>query len=474
MSNKHKSNVFGLILAGGSGSRLWPLSREMFPKQLLRLCHDSTYTLFQKTINNFHKLDSLENIVVVTNVKHERDIKSQYQEISDNIMPEIVIEPLSKNTAPALMVSIEHIKKRYHISTEEMILIATPSDNNIQDSKAYIKLLYQAIELAENGLIVALGINPTAPDTSFGYVKANKNPGYCDAYFNVLEFIEKPPRPKAEQFIREGNYFWNSGIYIFKASILLQEIKKLVPDLYDAFQNLKPISENLTYETYKDLPDISIDYAVMEKTDKLVLLPAEIGWSDLGNWNTVYKNAQKDSQGNFTCGNVIAENCENCLIYGSENLVVGLGLENLFIVSTEDATLVCHPDHTQEVKQIYQQLIQKKDKTYHVHKTQIRPWGYFTLLKEEKDYQIRNIVMKAGCQSSLHMHRTIDKHWTVIKGKAKVILDKKEFTLKAGESLDIKSNIKHQLVNSGDDDLNLIEIYTGDNIQEDDIIRFEE
>ena len=389
--------VFGLILAGGSGSRLWPLSREMFPKQLLKLYENVDETLFQQAVKLLNRLIPAENLLVITNNKYETDLSLQYKDIYSKTRhkadPNILIEPVARNTAPAIAVSLCYILKNYNVIDHEAIIIATPADHYISDKEKFIHILEKAIEIARKDYIVTIGIKPEVAETGYGYIKTGGNL-INETVFAADRFIEKPDAIKAREYMDAGNYYWNSGLYVFKASILLEELKKHSPDIYKQLDNLTCQDMKFEYEQYAELPDISIDNAVMEKSEKIAVIPADVGWSDLGSWKSVYEKSIKDPCGNFISGNVLSKECANNLIYGSDNLIAAIGLNNLYIVSTEDATLICDAGKTQEVKHIVQELKQKKDATYKIHKTQLRPWGYMTTLKEEQYFKIRSVCIK--------------------------------------------------------------------------------
>lgn len=462
---------FGLVLAGGSGSRLWPLSRELFPKQLLNLCNHSKESLFQQTIKRFHLVLKPEDIYIITNNKLETDLNQQYKEIYNNtIEPNFIIEPTNKNTAPAILLSILHLLKNNNANASETILISVPSDHLIAENTAFSTIINKAIKAARNDLIITLGIKPTKPDINYGYIKTLPS---NNEYLKVAHFFEKPDKKTATNFINEENSYWNSGILIFKASTMLEEFQKHTPELYKQAKKINYTHNLFNFDGYKHLPDISIDKAIMEKSNKIALIPCNFDWNDLGHWDSVLDNSQKDTNNNSISGNVIAINCENSLIYGSDNLIAAAGLKNTIVVSTEDATLICDTNNSNEVKEIYHQLQKRNDNAYKSHRTLLRPWGFQTLLKEEQNYKIKTICIKPSQRSSIQMHKYKTKHWTIIEGEAILNINNKCLTLKTGESVDIFPKEKHSIQNNGKTDLLFIEIQTGQIINDDDIVRFE-
>lgn len=473
----NSDNVFGVILAGGSGSRLWPLSREMFPKQLLKLGSNDEETLFQQTIKLLNKIIDKNQLLAITNMKLENDLKYQFDSIfsknkKEKVEMNVIIEPVQRNTAPAIAASTLYILNNYNNASEDSIIIVAPSDHVISDKQAFLGLLNNAVELAKDNFIVTLGIVPDKPETAYGYIKAITIDQQNLNYYKVDKFVEKPSIEKAEVYLEEGNYYWNSGIFVFKAQVILEEMKKYCPDLFDILQTINFKNKSLDFEEYSNLPEISIDYAVMEHSDKLVVLPADVGWSDLGSWNYVYESSDKDDDNNFVYGNVLNLSTKNSIVYGSDRLVATIGLDNMVVVNTEDATLICPLDRTQEVKNVYSQLKERKDSTIKYHQTQLRPWGYFTLLQVGDNFKIQSLNIKPKCHSTKQMHYHKNKHWTIVDGIAEVTKNDKIFCLKTGESIDIISTEKHQVFNPGVIDLKIIEVQTGNYFGEDDIIRF--
>lgn len=474
MKSGVNNKVFGVILAGGSGSRLWPLSRELFPKQLINITASSGNSLYQNTLLRLQNVLDIKNILTITNIKLVSDIEYQFQEFlknnnhKENITPNVLIEPISKNTAAAIGASVLYIQKNYCTVSEDPIIIVCPSDHLI-DNEKFQKYLIEAIKLADNNKIVTIGIAPDRPHPDYGYLLTEKISNNC---LNVKQFIEKPSIEEATELVKQENSYWNSGIYIIKISVILKELEKHSIDLFKSLSNLDYKNNTFDFDLYNDLQEISIDQAVMEKSKNIVLIPADIDWCDLGSWIFVHDRSNKDENKNTIDGNVITLNSNNNLVYSPERLTAAIGVDNLAIVNTEDATLICNLDETHLVKDVYNDLKAQKDSAYLMHKTQLRQWGYHQLLLEEENYKIKNIVIKPGCQSSYHLHEHINKHWTVISGTAKVIIDGQEVILNVAESIDIKLQVKHQIINPGEIDLKIIEIQTGKYLDDEDIVRF--
>ena len=471
-----KENIFGIILAGGIGSRLWPLSREMFPKQMLKLTENSNDTLFQQTIKLLKHHTDIKNILAVTNIKLEKDLQHQYKEIASNndiSILNMLIEPAGKNTASAIISSILHILSNNNVKKNNAIFIVMPSDHLITNKAAFYGAIENAIKLAKEDCIVTLGVFPDKPETSFGYIRVI-DPKINNEYYKAISFKEKPSLEKAKEYIADGNYYWNSGIFIFKADFILNEFNKHCPEICKILNKMSFKNKYLDYEQYNLLPEISIDYALMEKSEKIVLIPIDVGWNDIGNWSSVSEYLRKDSNGNFISGNVIAKDCKNSLIYGSDNMLAAIGLNNKVIVSTEDATLICDKNKTQDIQKVYQELKNKDDSTYKVHKTIIKPWGYITLLRKEDTYNIVSMCMKPGCSSNMHMHFHKNKHWTIVEGVAKVVIENKEYYYMAGQSLNIMATEKHMFSNPGTADLVIIEVQTGEYLLDNDIAQFDD
>ena len=339
-----------------------------------------------------------------------------------------------------------------------------PSDHYIKDIEAFKNAVKEAERFANEGYIVTFGIKPTYPETGFGYIKANGN--------DVEQFVEKPDKETAKKYLENGNYFWNGGIFVFKASVLFEELEKYAPDIYEKTKNLQFNQNRTTMESFESMPNISIDYAVMEKTEKIKMVKLDCGWSDVGNFKTIYEISPKDENNNVIYGNAEIKNCKNSMIYSTSTLVSAIGLENTIIVETPDAILVSNKDEVQKVKDIFETLKEKENSTVKCHKTVYRPWGFYTNICENDGYLVKRILVKPKQALSIQSHNHRAEHWTVIKGKAKVILDNNEHILEIGQSIDIPLKAIHSLQNPFDDDLEIIEVQMGSILLEEDIIRY--
>lgn len=457
--------MYGIILAGGSGSRLWPLSRELYPKQLLKL--DGELSLLQSTFKRLQTFINPENIVSITNIKHVNDVKFQLSQINKNSI--VLAEPIAKNTAPAIAATLEFLKQT---KNSEEIVIIVPSDHLIKDVKAFEQTVKEGIEAAKNGYIVTFGINPSYPETGYGYIKTN---GEVFGINKVEKFVEKPDFETAKKYILEGNYFWNGGIFMAKVSVLLTEFQKYEPEIYKNLSKLNfKESNTIPYGVFENMPSVSIDYAIMEKSDKIALCKLLSDWSDLGSWQSLYDVSEKNNDGNVFEGHVISEDVKNSFIYSDNKVVAAIGLENVILINTEDAILACNKEDSQAVKKVFEKLKKEDDKSHLVHKTVFRPWGWYTCLAEGTGYLTKVICVSPGQKLSIQSHNHRSEHWVVLEGKAKVVLDDKDCFFEPGQSIDIPVKMKHSLQNPYDTELKIIEVQKGDYISEDDIIRYED
>lgn len=458
--------MYGLILAGGSGSRLWPLSRELYPKQLLNI--QNTESLLQATFLRLKESISSENIISMTGVKHLSNVKYQLSTIANN--PVVLSEPISKNTAPAIVLGAKYISDT---TGEDPVILVVPSDHMIKDTKAFSQTVREGEKIAKQGSIVTFGIKPSYPETGYGYIKI-KNDKVGDG-FKVDKFVEKPNLELAEEYVKDGVSYWNSGIFMFKASVLLNEVKKCAPDIFDKLSNFDfTNSSEIPYTEFDKMPSISIDYAIMEKSDNIVLVQLKSDWNDLGSWKSIYDVSKKDENGNVKIGHVIDEGSKNSFVYSSSKLVATIGLEDIILVETEDAILACKADKSQDVKKVFDTLKKQHDNTHLVHKTVYRPWGYYTVLGEGKGFLTKMIHVNPGQKLSVQSHNHRSEHWVVLEGKAKVVLEGKEHILSPGHSVDIAVKAIHSLQNPFEEDLKIVEVQKGDLLIEEDIIRYED
>lgn len=473
-------NISPVILCGGSGTRLWPLSRAAFPKQFLVLSGKTT--LFQQAVGRLQALKSenikLNETLVVSNEEHRFLILDQLREMKE-VKSKLLLEPVGRNTAPALtFAALQAINHE-----DDPILVVTPSDHIIINQISFTKSLHNAVELASRGLIVVLGIQPTKPDTGFGYIRQDKNKDEYHSH-KVLGFTEKPDSATAEKYVKSGEYFWNSGMFVLRASVWLKAIKSLRPDIYEAtLQAFNQKTEDLMFirpneNLFKSIPSVSIDYAVIEKCPQsnfeIQMIKLDAGWNDLGSWDAVWQAGQKDEYQNVTYGDALLEKTKNSLIYATHKLVSVVGVNNLVVIETSDAILIADRNQSQQVKVIVDKLQTQKREEQILHRKVSRPWGWYDSLDEGENFKVKRIQVNPGASLSLQKHTKRAEHWVVIKGTAEVISDNKKITLKENESAYIQMGMKHRLSNPTKDILEIIEIQTGAYLGEDDIVRFDD
>lgn len=456
--------MHGIILAGGSGSRLWPLSRELYPKQLLKL--NSKKSLLEKTFLRLLDLIDEKNIISITNQKHATDVKTQLSSLAQN--PVVLSEPVAKNTAPAIAAAVKYILDK----GKDDVIIVVPSDHIINDVKAFSKTVKEGEKLAKEGYIVTFGIKPDSAQTGYGYIKAKKP---LEGGFKVDEFKEKPDEKTAQKYLKDGNYYWNSGVFMFKASTFVEALEHYAKEIYDIYGEFDfTQDENIPYAIFNKMPSISIDYALMEHVKNIALVPLASDWNDLGCWEAIYDTNKKDENGNVRFGNTLEVGCKNSMLYGSDRLVAGVGLEDVLIVETSDAVLACKKDCAQDVKKVFDKLKEIKDDTFKIHRTVYRPWGYYTVLNQGEGYLTKMICVFKKGQLSLQSHNHRSEHWVVLSGTARVTLDEKTFMLKPGQSIDIPVKVKHSLANPYEEELKIMEVQRGDKLVEEDIIRYKD
>ncbi|AEH07374.1 mannose-1-phosphate guanylyltransferase/mannose-6-phosphate isomerase [Methanothermococcus okinawensis] len=459
-----------IILAGGVGSRLWPLSREYYPKQFIKF-KSFKKSLFQMTFERCLALsnNNLDDIYIVTNEKHKFLVLGQIEELGYNNFNEdnILIEPIGKNTLPAIYYGVKVIKNKNNNNENDNnknIVGVFPSDHLIDknDEELFINTIMEGKKIAKDYLIT-FGITPTKPHTGYGYIKPLKklNIGYT-----VDEFKEKPDLKTAEKYIKNG-YLWNSGMFLFDADLFEEEVKTYKPELYELFK-----SDDIN-EVYNNVPDISIDYGIMEKSKNVAVIPLNIKWNDLGSFDAFYDEFKTDDAGNIVHGENLFINSKNNLINTENNKFTSLiDVNDLIVVDTRDALMICKKGSSQKIKEVFNTLKRKNDERVLYHKTVYRPWGSYTILDEGKFYKIKRITVLPGKKLSYQLHHHRSEHWIVVKGMAKVVVDDKEYFVRNGESTFVKSGLKHRLENPGKIPLEVIEAQIGEYLEEDDIIRF--
>ena len=457
-----------VILAGGTGSRLWPLSRELYPKQLLNLTGD--ISLLQATIKRIESLPNMLPPFVVVGEDHRFLTQSQIVELGLQDKISIILEPVGRDTAPAICAAVTYALKE---QDEDTMMVVLPADHLISNQEAFLQGVEQARKLAVEGKLVTFGITPHSPETGYGYIQ--KGEGY-----EVLSFVEKPDKETAERYLAEGNYFWNSGIFAFTLKTFSAEVRKHAAQTClsmeksvdmgqddEPFFRLNPLSmESCACE--------SIDYALMEKSDQIAVVPVDMGWSDIGSWQALWEVSEKDHDNNVVQGDVVLEDVQNSLVRAENRLVTGVGLKDMLVVETADAVLVAPLARAQEVKKIVARIKAENKEEYRLHRTVYRPWGSYTVLEEEPRYKIKRISVKPGAKLSLQMHHHRSEHWIVVKGTAKVTCGDKTFLVQENESTYISAGQNHRLENEGVIPLELIEVQNGSYLGEDDIVRFDD
>ena len=407
------------------------------------------------------------NILSITNTKHSSNVRMQIQDLTEN--PLVLSEPVAKNTAPAIALATKYIMQK---TNDDPVILVVPSDHLIKDKEKFLATVKKGEKLAQEGYIVTFGIKPDYPETGYGYINILKP---LDIGYKVKEFVEKPDLQTAEKYLEAGTYFWNSGIFMFKASVMMEEIKKYAPEIDKISNNVDfSKSKDIPFIEFDKMPSISIDYAIMEKSDRIALLTLESDWNDLGSWKSIYDVSNKDENNNVFVGHVIDKESKNSFVYASSKLVTTIGLEDTVIIETEDAILACKKDKTQDVKHIYETLKKQNDDTHLVHKTVYRPWGFYTVIAQGNGFQSKILHVNPGQKLSIQSHNHRSEHWVVLNGTAKVILEGKELILSPGHSVDIPVKAIHSLQNPYKEDVEVIEVQKGDILLEDDIIRYED
>jgi mannose-1-phosphate guanylyltransferase len=462
------------ILCGGAGSRLWPVSREMHPKPFIRLADGQS--LLQKAWLRGVALPEVVETLTVTNRELFFKTEDEYREVAGQhkeLVNSYILEPFGRNTAPAIAAAALQVAASHG---EDALLLVLAADHLIANQAAFAQAVAQAMQLAAQGKLVTFGIQPETPETGYGYIEADGS--------TVLRFVEKPSLEKAQAYLASGRYLWNSGMFCFSAGTILHEMQQHCPNILSATracleQSRSAQSKNhtqieLDQTTFGLVPDDSIDYAVMEKSKNVAVVPCSIGWSDIGSWNALGDLTAPDAQGNRIEGEVILHDVNNCYIQSNQRMVGGVGIDNLIIIDTPDAVLVADRSRAQDVKHLYAQLKAQGHEVHKLHTTVHRPWGIYTVLEEGLRFKIKRIEVKPGASLSLQMHHHRSEHWIVVSGMAKVVNGDQELFINTNESTYIPAGHKHRLENPGVVDLVMIEVQSGEYLGEDDIVRFED
>lgn len=456
-----------IIMAGGSGTRLWPLSRSLYPKQFLPLTSDSS--MLQETVRRLSGLKAALP-VVICNEEHRFIVAEQLR--NDSTLGKIILEPVGRNTAPAIAIAAHLVSQG-----EDPTLLVLAADHVITDSDSFIAAVKNALPLAESGKLVTFGIVPTSAHTGYGYIKRGDKLG---AGFSVEQFVEKPNAPVADEYLASSEYYWNSGMFLFKASRYLDELRKHRADIADACEaSTENVVSDLDFirldeKAFRACPDESIDYAVMEHTEDAVVIPLDAGWNDIGSWSAMWDIADKDNDGNASAGDVLHHNSKNCFVHSDGRFVATVGLEDVVVVDTKDALLVAARDSVQDVKAIVSELKKADRSEFKTHREVFRPWGKYDSVDFGTRYQVKRITVKPKAKLSVQMHHHRAEHWVVVSGTAKVTNGDKTFLVSENESTYIPVGVVHALENPGKVPLELIEVQSGSYLGEDDIVRFED
>ncbi|MGY0600093.1 mannose-1-phosphate guanylyltransferase/mannose-6-phosphate isomerase [Vibrio sp. JZG10] len=461
--------ILPVIMAGGSGSRLWPLSRSLFPKQFISLASD--LTMLQETMKRLNGIEH-SNPLLICNDEHRFLVAEQIRQLSVECSG-IILEPVGRNTAPAIALAALQATQQ----GEDPLLLVLAADHVIQDPSAFIGSVQKAIQPANAGELVTFGIVPHKPETGYGYIKQGQQIG--DG-FSVDQFVEKPSLDKALDYLDSGQYYWNSGMFLFKASRYLQELREFRPDILKACEAAMKGARNdldfirLDEAAFLVCADESVDYAVMENTSRALVVPMDAGWSDVGSFNALWEVLNKDSDGNVTSGDVLTEQTANSYIYSQNKLVSTVGVDNLVVIETKDAILVADKDKVQDVKSIVNQLKKQGRSEALQHREVYRPWGSHDEIANGNRYHVKHLRVKPGERTALQLHHHRAEHWVVVEGTAKVTNGEKSYLLSENESTYIPLGAPHRIENPGKVDLHLIEVRSGSYLEEDDIVRLEE
>jgi mannose-1-phosphate guanylyltransferase len=470
-----ESALVPVILCGGTGTRLWPLSRASYPKQYWALAGRGEDTLLQQTQQRLEGLPGLAPPLLICNEDHRFIVAEQMRQIG--VEPAaILLEPIGRNTAPAVAVAALQATAQ----GDDPLLLVLAADHVIREAAAFRATVIAGTAAAEAGQLVTFGIVPTAPETGYGYIEAAQSLAAASTPVPIARFVEKPDRATAEAFLATGRFTWNSGMFLFKASAILAELERLAPEVMSACRAaLEQDSADLDFlrlerEAFAGCPNVALDVAVMEKTDRGAVLALEAGWSDVGSWSALWETADQDDQGNVLRGRVIHEDARNCYLRSEHRLVVGLGVEDLVVVETDDVVLVAHRDRAQDVKRIVGLLEQEGAPESKAHRKIYRPWGSYDGVTEGERWQVKRIVVNPGASLSLQMHHHRAEHWIVVQGTAVVDKDGRQELVGENQSTYIPLGCRHRLSNPGKIPVELIEVQSGPYLGEDDIVRFED
>lgn len=470
-----------IILSGGAGSRLWPVSREALPKPFIALPDGETLLL--KTLKRAIGLPGVQNVLTVTNRDYYFLTRDEYESNAGSAVPgtksiihDYLLEPVGRNTAPAIAAAAMHAARKYG---EDTVLLILPADHLINDQSSFAHAVSAAVALAEQGWLVTFGIQPTAPETGYGYIE-NGDSVVGTSGYKVARFVEKPDLDTAKAYLASGRFTWNSGMFCFTADAMLAALRDCAPEVLDAVEETFSTTifgaepAVLDAAVFSLVPDISIDYAVMERAAKVAVVPVSFDWSDIGSWSALAELVAPDDRGNRISCETLLVDTDNCYVQSDSRMIAALGVENLLIVDTPDALLIAHNSRAQDVKSVVTRLKLLSHTTVHHHRKTHRPWGAYTVLEEGEGFKLKRIVVKPGASLSLQKHQYRSEHWVVVSGTAKVINGEVELLVQPNESTYIPAGTPHRLTNPGDIDCVMIEVQTGEYLGEDDIVRLDD
>jgi mannose-1-phosphate guanylyltransferase/mannose-6-phosphate isomerase len=461
------SNHYAIILCGGSGTRLWPLSRTLRPKQLLAL--NGEQTLLQQTAKRLSQYVPASQIFTVTHQDHRFDVKGQLAEVLPDALTNVLAEPCARNTLPAVAWAVSKILKQ----DPKAVIGVFPSDHAVDNEAAFLSAWRTAELAAEQGYLTLLGIKPTEAATGYGYIQPADILHLAGQEISINEverFVEKPDVANATKFVQAG-YLWNSGMFVFRADIFMRMLLQYQPEIYEKINRL---IDDTSHESYEKLPNLSMDYGLAEKVEKVAVVPVDMGWSDLGNWDSIHQRHAKNAENNVVVGDVIALDSSDSLLWTTHGLLATLGVSNLAVIQTADATLICDRNRTEDIKTLVSQVNHHKAELTETHTKVYRPWGSYTVLEERSNFKIKRISVNPGAKLSMQMHEHRSEHWVVVSGVAKITNGELEITLQENESTYIPKHHRHRLENPGEHPLHIIEVQCGDYVGEDDIVRFED
>ncbi len=462
--------IIPVILSGGAGTRLWPLSREMYPKQLLPLT--SSQTMLQETAARLAGIEGAAAPIVVCNESHRFMVAEQLRALG--VTPSaILLEPQGRNTAPAVaLAALEAVQR-----DKEAVIVVAPADHVIVDVRGFQSAVGIAVKAAQTGKLVTFGIVAHAPETGYGYIRRGDGAG---PVFPVAEFIEKPPLEQAREFVRSGKYFWNSGMFVFGAARYLEELERHAPRILEASKAAYAAAaidldfKRIDHAAFAQCPSDSIDYAVMEKTLDAMVVPLDVGWSDVGSWSSLFDALPANEEGNVLRGDVLAHDSTDCYLHASSRLVAAVGLKDHVVVETKDAVLVAPKDRVQDVKELVGRIKKQGRTEFALHREVFRPWGSYDSIDFGDRFQVKRLMVKPGCALSLQMHHHRAEHWIVVTGTARITCNEKVFLLSENESTYIPVGSRHRIENPGKVALHIVEVQSGSYLGEDDIVRFED